>query len=76
MIINTVKEHLTTHCNVKDAMQLARETGLAESTCRWMMNKPQNTVSDRILDILCKRYGCTVGDLKRYVPDNVTVDRK
>jgi DNA-binding Xre family transcriptional regulator len=74
MIVNTVKEYLSVHHQVKDATQLAKETGLPESTCRWMMNKPKNTVSDRVLDVLCKRYDCTVGELKRYVPDNLTAN--
>lgn len=71
MIINTVKEYLSSQHGVKDSVQLAKETGLPESTCRWVMNNPKNSVSDRILDVLCERYECEVGDLKKYVSDRI-----
>lgn len=70
MIINTVKEYLLEHHGVKNSNQLGEETGLVKSTCRYFFNNPERYLSDNVLDVLCKRYGCQVGDLMRYLPND------
>ena len=52
--------------------ELARETGLNRSTITALCRNSATRVELPVVDRLCRYFGCRVGDLFEYVPDDST----
>jgi len=48
---------------------LQRATGLARNTLAGLYREDVNRVDLATLEVICKHYGCPVGDLLEYVED-------
>ncbi len=49
---------------------VARETGLHRNTITLLYNETANRIDMETMDRLCKLFGCGVGDLFEFIPDD------
>jgi len=52
-------------------VDVARETGLHRNTITLLYNETANRVDLETIDRLCSLFGCAVGELFEYSPDNL-----
>jgi len=52
------------------AIELSEATGISRNTLSRMLNSKGHSTSTDSLDSLCKFFGCEIGDLVKYVPDD------
>ena len=55
-------------------VDVAREAGLHRNTVTLLYNETANRVEVDTMNRLCKFFGCAVGDLFEYVPDEESGD--
>ncbi len=53
-------------------VDVARETGLHRNTITLLYNETANRVDLETIDRLCSLFGCAVGELFEYSPDNLS----
>lgn len=54
--------------------EVAEATGIHRSTLSRMVNTPGYNGTTQSLDALCKYFGCDLGDVAVYLPDDPSVD--